>query len=85
MTASAIARVLRPSPNSLSPGLGPTPPEGGTYYHWRRDSEPLHYYIPRRSEFSLTNPAGTPPCTVQQRIPRLPLLDDFTPERGVRQ
>ncbi|GBM76358.1 hypothetical protein AVEN_36974-1 [Araneus ventricosus] len=23
--------------------------------------------------------------TVQQRIPRLPLLDDFTPERGVRQ
>ncbi|GBN89832.1 hypothetical protein AVEN_110244-1 [Araneus ventricosus] len=34
MTAAAIARV--PSPNSLSPGHSPIPPEGGTYYHWRR-------------------------------------------------
>ncbi|GBM74370.1 hypothetical protein AVEN_78648-1 [Araneus ventricosus] len=41
---TAIARVL--SPSSQSPGHGPTPPEGGRYYHWWRDLQPHHYPRP---------------------------------------
>ncbi|GBO04105.1 hypothetical protein AVEN_149623-1 [Araneus ventricosus] len=61
MTVAAIARVL--SPSSPSPGHGPTPPEGGTYYHWWRDLQPYHYYAARESEFLLTYPAATHPYT----------------------
>ncbi|GBN84589.1 hypothetical protein AVEN_211201-1, partial [Araneus ventricosus] len=48
---------------SQSHGHSPTPPERCTYYHWWRDLQPNHYYIPRGSEFLLTYPAATRPCT----------------------
>ncbi|GBL77902.1 hypothetical protein AVEN_94022-1, partial [Araneus ventricosus] len=45
--ATTTARVLSRSPSSPSPGHGPTPPEGGTYYHWWRDPDPHPYYTQR--------------------------------------
>ncbi|GBN97030.1 hypothetical protein AVEN_148556-1 [Araneus ventricosus] len=47
------------SPSSQSPGHGPIPPEGGTYYHWWRGQEPHHYYTHSGSESMLTYPAAT--------------------------
>ncbi|GBN13337.1 hypothetical protein AVEN_39129-1 [Araneus ventricosus] len=34
-------------PNSQSPGHGPTPPEGGTYYHWREASHLQPFLYPQ--------------------------------------
>ncbi|GBL78872.1 hypothetical protein AVEN_48856-1 [Araneus ventricosus] len=38
------------NPSSPSQGHGPTPPEGGTYYHWRRDSAPPPHYCTHDQE-----------------------------------
>ncbi|GBM12159.1 hypothetical protein AVEN_39490-1 [Araneus ventricosus] len=60
-------------PKALYPILRPRWPSGKVSTVW-----------PKGFRFETDSTEDTS-CTLQQRIPRLPLLDDFTPERGVRQ
>ncbi|GBM81148.1 hypothetical protein AVEN_27265-1, partial [Araneus ventricosus] len=55
----AVASGILIASDSPSRGHGPTPPEGGAYNHWWRDSDPHHYNGHRGDEFLLTNPAAT--------------------------
>ncbi|GBN10392.1 hypothetical protein AVEN_260013-1, partial [Araneus ventricosus] len=63
MTAAAAARVLRQSPNSLSPRHGPIFSEGDTYYHWWEVTRPPTFLYPQGSECLLIYAAATHPCT----------------------
>ncbi|GBO27882.1 hypothetical protein AVEN_134633-1 [Araneus ventricosus] len=98
MTTAAIARTLKQPPATARPfpkevliiTEGATrPPPLLNPQEKRAPAYLLNGFLSMYS-WSPSPEEWYPACThyqvtVQQRIPRLPLLDDFTPERGVRQ